>query len=125
MAEAVAQLGLKVALEPDRRHPRDAFTFGRVRVQLYQSSGSRRPINPEFPTKKALLVRIASMLPTLEKEMVQMDGKVAAFAAASRSEISKNIQELTLNASKVSKDASQPQTTAASSSKKSKKSKRK
>ncbi|KAH6594327.1 hypothetical protein BASA61_004034 [Batrachochytrium salamandrivorans] len=92
MADAIQRLGLAAMVEPDRRHPRDAFTFGRIKVQLRTPQGV--PINPLYANKRALLIKIASMLPECAEALNQSDPRLAAIAAASRSELSKNVQDI-------------------------------
>ncbi|KAI8921693.1 signal recognition particle, SRP19 subunit, partial [Entophlyctis helioformis] len=80
---AVEMLGLEAAVEPARRHPRDAFTFGRIRVQLRTSDG--RALNSTCTTKKQLLLRIASLLPAVVVALDADGPHHAETAATSRS----------------------------------------
>ncbi|EGF79818.1 hypothetical protein BATDEDRAFT_25645 [Batrachochytrium dendrobatidis JAM81] len=91
MAEAVQRLGLTSVVEPKCRHPRDPFTFGRIRVQIHTTAG--KPISPIYFNKRQLLIKIASMLPACKEELDQSDSKIAGIAAHSRSELSKTVEE--------------------------------
>ena len=48
----------------DKRHPQDAFVFGRVRVQLFDANG--KPVVEDIVSKKALLRKMAQLIPQLK-----------------------------------------------------------
>ncbi|KAJ3080146.1 hypothetical protein HK102_003265 [Quaeritorhiza haematococci] len=104
MAESLRHLGLMGALEADKRHPRDPFTFGRIRVQLRTPDG--RLCNPAVTNKRELLVRMAALLPQVEADLKKSDPRVTAMAAASRSEISKTVLDMAHTAVKEIKEGS-------------------
>lgn len=93
MAECVRLLALPTALETEKRHPGDPLVFGRLKVQLKHTT-TKKPLNPRVPTKLALLREIARMYPEAEQRLKSQDSRIAAMAAASRSEISKVVEEL-------------------------------
>eukprot|EP00842_Homolaphlyctis_polyrhiza_P005016 jgi/Hompol1/5515/HPOL_002270-RA len=92
MAEAVNKLGLTAVFEQESRHPRDAFTFGRIRVQLKDAHG--RACNPLYPTKRALMIKVAAMLPEIGAAVIDAEPRMAGFAAASRSLPAKRVLEI-------------------------------
>ncbi|KAI8806470.1 signal recognition particle, SRP19 subunit [Cladochytrium replicatum] len=114
MAEATRLLGLSCVLEGDKRHPRDPFAFGRLRVELYvrtplvparaaaeQGKPSvKKLMRADIPTKRVLLEKIAELLPQAEENMKAQDPRLATIAAASRSELSSVIEKIAQNAEK-------------------------
>ena len=58
-------LKLEHVVEPEKRHPSDFFTLGRVRVQLWQADGMT-PVVADIPSKKALLKRLGELVPKLK-----------------------------------------------------------
>ena len=64
IAYATNQLGYPIAVfENNKRHPRDPWRVGRMRVKLLKPDGS--PVVPGIATKRQLLGRIADIVPTL------------------------------------------------------------
>jgi len=102
IAEAASSLGLPAALEPDKRHPKDPLTFGRVRVSLKHSNGIL--IKSDIPTKRILLKKIAEILPEIEKKLAG-NPNLAGWAAASRSEPMNVIKEAQKAAAEVRAEA--------------------
>ncbi|KAL3479712.1 signal recognition particle, SRP19 subunit [Aspergillus californicus] len=60
IVDAVQMVGLQVAFEPEKLHPKDWANPGRVRVQLKNDSG--RLINPKIKNKHHLYILIAQYL---------------------------------------------------------------
>ncbi|KAJ2710530.1 signal recognition particle subunit [Coemansia spiralis] len=60
LAAAVKAAGLSVCYEPTKTHPRDFFTAGRVRVQLFDDSG--RCVRHDVPSRKELIRRVAQQM---------------------------------------------------------------
>ena len=92
MGEAVRRLGLVGVLESDKRHPRDAFTFGRIRVQMKHSNGQL--MNPAIKSKKMLLIKLAQLVPAVKEEMDKSDPRFAVAASSSRSELLKVVEQM-------------------------------
>ncbi|KAJ3036195.1 signal recognition particle subunit [Rhizophlyctis rosea] len=93
MAEACRTLGFPTVLEGQTRHPADPLVFGRVRVQLRDPT-TKQPTHPTIRTRLQLLVAVAKILDGCEMRLRQEDPNVAVMAAASRSTISKEVQDL-------------------------------
>ncbi|TPX30642.1 hypothetical protein SmJEL517_g05838 [Synchytrium microbalum] len=91
MAEAVRRLNLSAVLEGDKRHPRDPFVFGRLRVQLRTQEGVAA--HGAIRSKKMLLEAIARLVPEMSQLIKANDPRVAALAAQSRSELSAAVRE--------------------------------
>ncbi|KAJ3213560.1 hypothetical protein HDU67_002770 [Dinochytrium kinnereticum] len=91
LGECCRRLGFSAAVENMKRHPKDPLTFGRVRVQIKSPSGVA--IQKDVPNKKALLLKIAAKYPEVEQEMKKGDPMLATAAAASRSVMSKIVEE--------------------------------
>ncbi|KAJ1821831.1 signal recognition particle subunit [Coemansia sp. RSA 2675] len=68
MAVAVKEVGLNVCYEPNKSHPRDFFTPGRIRVQLFNDAGL--PMRQDIRTRKELMRRVAI---TMDKVLVPRD----------------------------------------------------
>lgn len=75
MVETLKKLSIECVLESKKRHPRDPFTFGRIRVKL------------DGITKKQCLMMIAKEFERVKGELIDKDGKIAKIDAASRSEL--------------------------------------
>ena len=124
MAEACAILGLKVLLESEKRHPKDPFTFGRLRVQLDKN-------HPTIKSKHDLLVAIAEKFHDVT--INDPDGKMKSYIEYSLSTLSppppkKIEQETPLGSSAAPSSPPKETTTQAepsSSKKKAKKEKKK
>ncbi|KAI9505283.1 signal recognition particle subunit [Coemansia spiralis] len=66
LSQAAKKAGFNVCYEPTKSHPRDFFTPGRVRVQLFVSG---RPFRQDVPDRRVLLKRVAELLdPTVPRE---------------------------------------------------------
>ncbi|KAJ3197089.1 vacuolar protein sorting-associated protein 1 [Irineochytrium annulatum] len=91
MGECCRRLGLSAVVEGSKRHPRDPLTFGRMKVQLKGENG--RPLRAELGNRMLLLAAIAKMYPEVVVAMRKADPLIATHAAASRSEISKAVEE--------------------------------
>ncbi|KAJ3416117.1 hypothetical protein HDV05_003086 [Chytridiales sp. JEL 0842] len=83
LGDCVKQLGFHCVVEMGKRHPRDPLTFGRVKVNL-----ALRGVK-----KTEFLVQLAKVYPEVEARMLKEDPMRAAQAAASRSEMSRLVQE--------------------------------
>ncbi|KAJ3276720.1 hypothetical protein HDV01_002773 [Terramyces sp. JEL0728] len=83
MGQAAKLLGYNVALELNKRHPRDPFTFGRLRLQFKNDSGA--PFISDITNKRELLIRLAEKMPEAINVMNDSEGKNRNFADASRS----------------------------------------
>ncbi|KAJ8598175.1 hypothetical protein CTAYLR_007362 [Chrysophaeum taylorii] len=83
MSEVCQYLKLTHVIEPYKALPRDLLAYpGRIKVQLLDAQGE--PVNPEAPTRKALMRRMGDLIPKLnirkqrdaikakEKELQQM-----------------------------------------------------
>ncbi|KAI9101379.1 signal recognition particle, SRP19 subunit [Phlyctochytrium arcticum] len=92
IAECVRLLNVPAVLDPEKRHPADPLVFGRLKVQIKNQYG--QPMNSRITTKLELLRAIAKMYPAVVEDMKKEDPKIAAMAAASRSEISATVMEL-------------------------------
>eukprot|EP00871_Galdieria_phlegrea_P000983 jgi/Galph1/1886/GphlegSOOS_G559.1 len=55
VAEACVQLGLETFVEPEKRHPRDIFRKGRVRVRMFDEQ--HRTLLPDIDSRKYFLTR--------------------------------------------------------------------
>lgn len=61
MIDCCKYLKLPAEIE-DKQYPRDWWlSRGRLRVQLFNEGGT--PINPEIPTRREMLLRIAELVP--------------------------------------------------------------
>ncbi|KAI8323881.1 signal recognition particle, SRP19 subunit, partial [Martensiomyces pterosporus] len=60
LSMAVKEVGFNVCYEPNKSHPRDFFTPGRVRVQLFDDSG--RPVRSDIQTRKKLMRYVAEKM---------------------------------------------------------------
>ncbi|GMF16826.1 unnamed protein product [Phytophthora lilii] len=87
MSEVCTFLQLPHVLEPAKKYPRDWLVAGRVRVRLVRDDGS--PENAEVPTRKALMLKMAELVPKLqsrklrlEREAEEAKKKAAAAAGA-------------------------------------------
>ncbi|KAI9342504.1 signal recognition particle, SRP19 subunit, partial [Zopfochytrium polystomum] len=92
LVECCRRLGLAQIVEQGKRHPSDALTFGRIKVQIVRD-GLGQPVRPDVRNKVELLIRLAEVYAETEKAMKLADPTVAAHAAASRSQVSKVQQE--------------------------------
>ena len=79
MAKAAELLGLSVVLESEKRHPRDPFTFGRLRVMQNSRSGLR--------SKHLILVAISKKMEEAIGLVADEKGLIAAYAKFSLSEL--------------------------------------
>ncbi|KAJ3313310.1 hypothetical protein HDU76_002692, partial [Blyttiomyces sp. JEL0837] len=91
LGECCRRLGLPAVVEGYKRHPKDPLTFGRVKVQYKRPGGGL--FKAEINSKAKLLVSIARIYPEVEKAMKEADPMVATHAAASRSQMSKTVEE--------------------------------
>ncbi|KAJ3325205.1 hypothetical protein HDV06_004995 [Boothiomyces sp. JEL0866] len=83
MGQAAKLLGYNVALELNKRHPRDPFTFGRLRIKFKDENGA--PVISDITNKKELLIRLAEKIPEAMEKMNDSEGKNKSFADSSRS----------------------------------------
>ncbi|KAJ2553268.1 signal recognition particle subunit [Coemansia sp. RSA 1933] len=60
LSMAVKEVGLNVCYEPNKSHPRDFFTPGRVRVQVFDTAG--RPMRADVPNRKILCRKVAEKM---------------------------------------------------------------
>jgi signal recognition particle subunit SEC65 len=90
MVTAAQKLGFEVGLEPSKRHPRDPFNFGRLRIRFKQNG---KLMNPKIDTKTKLYTLIAKGMADAIKDTPDEDGNVAKYASHARSVL--NIPKLT------------------------------
>eukprot|EP01090_Pellita_catalonica_P005112 TRINITY_DN1495_c0_g1_i1.p1 TRINITY_DN1495_c0_g1~~TRINITY_DN1495_c0_g1_i1.p1 ORF type:complete len:145 (-),score=33.20 TRINITY_DN1495_c0_g1_i1:27-461(-) len=64
--DLVKTLRFECVLEKEKSHPRDWLHKGRVRVKLRDEN--KEPINPDFPTRRALMIQVAERLPELREQ---------------------------------------------------------
>jgi signal recognition particle subunit SEC65 len=81
MAKAAELLGLSVVLESEKRHPRDPFSFGRLRVMQKNSLAGLK-------NKHQILVAISKKLEESVGLIPDEKGLIAAYAKFSLSELS-------------------------------------
>ncbi|RLN26487.1 hypothetical protein BBJ28_00010415 [Nothophytophthora sp. Chile5] len=82
MSEVCTFFKLPHVLEPGKKYPRDWMVSGRVRVRLLREDGS--PENPEFPTRKQLMVKMAELIPKLQSRKLRLEKEAEeALKAAS------------------------------------------
>lgn len=55
---------LEHVVEADKRHPRDPFNYGRVRVRLFGADD--QPLVADVGSKKALLKKLGELIPQLK-----------------------------------------------------------
>lgn len=72
-------LKLEHVVEETKRHPSDFFNVGRVRVQIEGADG--KPVNPDVPSKKVLLLKLAEFIPQLKSRTQPASAKPTAAAA--------------------------------------------
>ncbi|KAJ3130539.1 signal recognition particle subunit [Nowakowskiella sp. JEL0407] len=112
MAEAVRTLQLNCIAEMSKRHPRDPFTFGRLRVQIKFDSeagdAAGQAVRPNITSKKELLLAICRNYAAAENLLKENDPRIPAMAAASRSVISADIEKLANEANKEVNNAGKP-----------------
>jgi signal recognition particle subunit SRP19 len=73
IAYACLRLSLRHVIEPYKQYPRDWNSPGRVKVQIHEKDGSL--INPEIPTKNALLLKLAELIPQLPTRIQRLEKK--------------------------------------------------
>ena len=74
---AVDRLGLRSVIEPFKKHPRDFWGHGRLKIELVDGSG--RPVNSSIGTsKRKLFEAIGNMIP---EALVQYEDTLAAEKA--------------------------------------------
>ncbi|KAJ2781705.1 signal recognition particle subunit [Coemansia javaensis] len=61
---AAKEAGFSVCYEPNKTHPRDFFTPGRVRVQLFDAAGNC--MRHDVRSRKQLLLRVAAKMPLVD-----------------------------------------------------------
>jgi len=75
LAEAAVSVGIpgrtNVMLEENRRHPRDFFGQGRIRVNLFKEDGS--PVVPGITNKAKFLVALAAAIPKLPNRIPRLE----------------------------------------------------
>mmetsp|Transcript_39111 Transcript_39111/g.108659 ORF Transcript_39111/g.108659 Transcript_39111/m.108659 type:complete len:207 (-) Transcript_39111:87-707(-) len=79
ISEVLVKLSLKHVAEQSKRHPRDFFGWGRVRVCLWDEAG--KPLSEAVPTRKALWLHLGKEIPLLESR-IKREGEAAKIAAA-------------------------------------------
>lgn len=63
--KAVLDLGFQAVLEQDKRHPRDYFRFGRVKVTFFvqqDEQSQKNPFHPEIRDRKTLLRAVSGKI---------------------------------------------------------------
>jgi signal recognition particle subunit SRP19 len=71
MSEVCTYFKLPHVLEPAKKYPRDWLVSGRVRVRLTRADGT--PENDEVPTRKALMLKMAELVPKLQSRKVRLE----------------------------------------------------
>lgn len=103
-SEAADILGLKgVVVEQQKRHPKDHFTFGRLRVPLKQQQSSSRSISITITSKEVLLRELAKKLPEAIQQLKLKFNNDAQFelqVIASRGRASPGLADMILNSGK-------------------------
>lgn len=64
----------------EKRHPRDPFVFGRVRVQLRDAEG--RAVRQDIANTRSLLRKIAENLPSAKSRLPDAEKETPKMAAA-------------------------------------------
>ncbi|PRW57351.1 signal recognition particle 19 kDa -like [Chlorella sorokiniana] len=73
--------GLKLEAEAEMKcYPRDWMVPGRVRVKLRNDDGS--PVNPDIPSRRALLIKVAELVPRHPGRANRKPGALAGPQAA-------------------------------------------
>ncbi|KAI9199466.1 signal recognition particle, SRP19 subunit [Polychytrium aggregatum] len=91
MFAAAQALNLPCMVENDKRHPRDPFAFGRLRVCLKDPQG--HPVRAAIPNKIKLLSEIAQGYAAAQARVLAVDARMSDVASASRSQVSKSFLE--------------------------------
>lgn len=95
MAECCQRLGVPPVFESRRRHPRDPFVYGRIRVKLFSDLGDKKTaIYPRFPNKRKLLAAICEIYSSVEGELIAADPKLVDIIAQMRSEVPKDLKDI-------------------------------
>jgi len=68
ISQILNHLKIKHAIEVDKQHPSDFFTYGRVRYQLEDETG--KLINPDIRTRKQLVNTVGSLISKLKTRNV-------------------------------------------------------
>ncbi|EFJ06969.1 hypothetical protein SELMODRAFT_160456 [Selaginella moellendorffii] len=68
IVESCHLLKLSTAAEPEKAYSRDFMQRGRVRVQLFQKNAPKTPVNPGITSRKALMLKIAELVPTRRRD---------------------------------------------------------
>jgi signal recognition particle subunit SRP19 len=75
--------GLGLKAEPELKfYSRDFLIPGRVRVQLFQPDG--KPCNPDIPNRRALMMRVAQLVPKHPGRSEKAKAAAAKAAAATQ-----------------------------------------
>ncbi|KAK4526919.1 hypothetical protein GAYE_SCF29G4838 [Galdieria yellowstonensis] len=69
IASSCSQLGFKILVEPNKKHPRDHFRKGRVRVNLYQDEHRTVAVVPNIEKRKQLWAKVSQCI--IEQRMKQ------------------------------------------------------
>ena len=81
-------IGSKYVLEPLKKHPRDYFEAGRLKVQLLDDAG--RPANPKVGTsKRKLFWMIAEQIPVAQKKYEEALAQQKAVVNARKEQMAK------------------------------------
>lgn len=81
IGDCCSYLRLSVAIELDKAYSRDFMQRGRVRVQLKREDGSL--VNPAIPTRKALFLKVAELVPKLQSRSKKQDASGSASGSNS------------------------------------------
>ena len=82
MVTAAQKLGFDVGLEASKRHPRDPFNFGRLRIRFKQNG---KLVNPKIDTKTKLYTLIAQGMADAVKNTPDEDGNIEKYSRHARS----------------------------------------
>lgn len=82
MSDVCRQYRLPHAFEPMKKYPRDWMVSGRIRVRLIKEDGTYE--NPEFKTRKDLMLKMAELIPNLQsrKDRLAKEAEAAKEASA-------------------------------------------
>lgn len=89
IVKAAKLLGYKVGFEPLKRHSRDPFNYGRIRIKFKDGN---QYLLPNITTKSQLYSAVASKVPEAKELLQDLDGKIEKYAQYARGIISKDFK---------------------------------
>ncbi|EWM27860.1 signal recognition particle 19 kda [Nannochloropsis gaditana] len=81
ISDLLVQWELAHIVEQHKRYPRDWLSYGRVRVEL-KDPITGAPLHPDFPSRRALLLKLGESIPGLSSRKVRLEAEAAALKAA-------------------------------------------